>query len=117
MVTLVVIINTLISLMLLFIAWQIWQIKQRIALITDRLNFYEQCSYAFLSQAPINLEISQRNINNLRQGNQSLQLKIQQVQQIVSLLLLANRYFPRRNSAFLRKTATKATKSSGNIPR
>jgi len=115
MVTLVVIINTLISLLLLFIAWQVWKIKKQIAWVADRLTAYEQCSDTWLSQAPVNLDISQRNIHNLRQGNQSLQSKIQQVRQIISLLLLGKRYFPKRNAAFLRKTVTKAPINSGNI--
>lgn len=115
MVTVVVVINILISLLLLFIAWHVWNIKQRIAWVADRLTAYEQCSDALLSQAPVNLNISQQNIHNLRQGNQSLQLKIQQVRQIVSLLLLGKRYFPKRNYAFYRKTVTKASKNNGNI--
>jgi hypothetical protein len=115
MVTVVVVINTLISLLLLFIAWQVWNIKLRIAWIADKLTAYEKSSNAFLSQAPTNLNISQQNIHNLRQGNQSLQLKIQQVRQIVSLLLLGKRYYPKRNPAFFRKTVTKAGRNSGNI--
>jgi hypothetical protein len=115
MVTLVIVINILISGLLLFIAWQVWNIRQRIAWVTDRLTAYEKCSDALLSQAPVNLGMSQQNIHNLRQSNQSLQLKIQLVRQIISLLLLGKRYFPKSNPTFFRKTATKVTDNNGNI--
>ncbi|MCC5640370.1 hypothetical protein LC593_31965 [Nostoc sp. CHAB 5844] len=119
MVTLVVIINTLISLLLFYIAWQVWQLKRRIAFITDRLTAYEQCSQTLLSQTPQNLDISQQNIRNLRLRNQSLQFKIQQIRQIVSLLLLGQRagqrYFRPSNSFWVRKTVTKADMNNRNI--
>jgi len=119
MVTLVVIINILISLLLFFIAWQVWRLKARIAFITERLTAYEKCSQTLLSQAPQNLNLSQQNIHNLRLKNQSLQFKIQQVRQIVSLLLLGQRvgqrYFRPSNSFWLRKTVTKAGMNNSNI--
>ncbi|MBD2445922.1 hypothetical protein H6G76_01885 [Nostoc sp. FACHB-152] len=115
MVTVVVVINIFISLLLLFIAWQVWNIKQRIAWVADRLTAYEKCCDTWLSQAPVNLGISQQNLHNLRQSNQSLQLRIQLVRQIVSLLLLGQRYFPKGNPVVFRKTVTKTAKNSGNI--
>ncbi|MBU7583876.1 MAG: hypothetical protein KAF91_13355 [Nostoc sp. TH1S01] len=119
MVTVVVIINTLISLVLFYIAWQVWQIKGRIAWITDRLTAYEKCSQTLLSQAPQNLDISQQNIRNLRQRNQSLQFKLQQVRQIVSLLLLGQRlgkgYISQSKSFWQTKTVTKTRMNNSNI--
>ncbi|MBD2458704.1 hypothetical protein H6G80_32160 [Nostoc sp. FACHB-87] len=121
MVTVVVIINTLISLLLFYVAWQIWQIKGRIAWITDRLTAYEQCSQNLLSQAPQNLDISQQNIRNLRLGNQSLQLQLQQVRQIVSLLLLgqrlSKRYIRQSHSFGRTKTVPKTRINNSNLSR
>lgn len=100
MVILVVTINTLISLILLYIAWQVWQLKQRLASVADSLTAYEICTHATLHQAPENIYLNQQNIYNLRQKNQALQIQIQQVQQIISLILLGRqiwqRYFQRR---------------------
>lgn len=95
MVTLVVTINILISLMLLFVAWRVWQLKKRIALLSDSLLHYERCSHNLLYKAPENIYLGQQNILNLRQSNQSLQIQIQQVRQIVSLLLLGRRNWGR----------------------
>ncbi|AFY44957.1 hypothetical protein [Nostoc sp. PCC 7107] len=119
MVTVVVIINILISLLLFYIAWQIWRLKRRIAFITDRLTFYEKCSQTLLSQTPQNLDISQQNLHNLRLNNQSLQFKIQQVRQIVNLLLLGQRlgkrYVRQSNFFWFRKTLTKTGMNNSNI--
>ncbi|RCJ14737.1 hypothetical protein A6S26_08670 [Nostoc sp. ATCC 43529] len=100
MVILVVTINTFISLILLYIALQVWQLKQRLASVADSLTAYEICTHTTLHQAPENIYLNQQNIYNLRQRNQALQIQIQQVQQIISLILLGRqiwqRYFQRR---------------------
>ncbi|MEH2374630.1 hypothetical protein [Nostoc sp.] len=99
MVILVMLVNTLISLILLYVAWRVWQLKQQLAYIADRLTAYESCTHAALNKAPENIYLSQDNIYNLRQKNQALQMQIQQVRQIISLLLLGRqiwqRYFRR----------------------
>ncbi|WP_392530631.1 hypothetical protein [Nostoc sp. C117] len=99
MVILVVVINTFISLILLYVAWQVWQLKQKLGCIADSLTAYESCTHATLHKAPENIYPSQQNIYNLRQRNQVLQMQIQQVQQIISLILLGRqiwqRYFRR----------------------
>ncbi|MFN6496646.1 MAG: hypothetical protein RMX65_006505 [Nostoc sp. DedQUE01] len=99
MVILVVIINTFISLILLYVALHVWKLKQRIASVADILTAYEICTHATLYEAPENIYLNQQNIYNLRQRNQALQIQIQQVQQIISLILLGRqiwqRYFQR----------------------
>ena len=99
MVILVILINTLISLILLYVAWRMWQLKQQLACIADSLAAYESCTHAALNKAPENIYLSQDNFYNLRQKNQVLQMQIQQVRQIISLLLLGQqiwqRYFRR----------------------
>ncbi|MDZ8184902.1 MAG: hypothetical protein RMX96_08625 [Nostoc sp. ChiSLP02] len=95
MVILVVIINTLVSLILLYVASQVWQLKQRIACIADTLTAYESCVHATLYKAPENIYLSQQNIYNLRQRNQALQIQIQQVQQILSLIVLGRQIWQR----------------------
>ncbi|MDZ7962174.1 MAG: hypothetical protein RMY34_30615 [Aulosira sp. DedQUE10] len=111
MVTVVVVLNTLISLMLLYVAWRVWQLKQQLGIIADRFTNYERCSHAVLYTAPENISTAQKNIYNLRQGNQRLEVQIQQVRQIVSLLFLGRqvlrRSFPRLNSTNRKKTIVK----------
>ncbi len=104
MVTVVVVINTLISLSLLYVAWRVWKLKQRLSRIADRLTAYERCSHAVLSLAPENIYTSEQNIYSLKQRNQALQVQIQQVRQILSLLLLGRQIWQRY---FGKKTAIK----------
>lgn len=111
MVILVVVINTLISLILLCVAWRVWQLKQEIGKIADRFTHYERCSHAVLYTAPEKISAAQQNIYHLRQGNQRLEAQIQQVRQIVSLLFLGRQVwrhsFPRLGSTNGKKTITK----------
>jgi predicted negative regulator of RcsB-dependent stress response len=95
MVTVVVVINMLISLMLLYVAWRVWQLKQKIEFIGDRLTEYERCTHDLLYKAPENIYLGQNSIQQLRQSNQVLQLQIQQIRQIISILLLGRRTWQR----------------------
>lgn len=111
MVILVIVINTLISLTLLYVAWRMSQLKQQLAHIADKLTAYESCTHTVLDQAPENIYLSQQNIYNLRQKNQALQMQIQQVQQILSLLLLGRqiwqRYFRRLELKSMKRIVAK----------
>ncbi|MBD2728734.1 hypothetical protein H6G96_21010 [Nostoc sp. FACHB-892] len=111
MVILVILVNTLISLILLYVAWRMWQLKQQLAYIADWLTAYESCTHIALNKAPENIYISQDNIYKLRQKNQVLQMQILQVQQIISLLLLGQqiwqRYFRRLDLTSGKKTVAK----------
>ncbi|MBW4614470.1 MAG: hypothetical protein KME21_14590 [Desmonostoc vinosum HA7617-LM4] len=95
MVIVVIVINTLISLILLYTAGQVWQLKQRLAFISDRLTFYERCTHAALYKAPENIYAGQQGIHNLMQQNQALQAQIQQVRQIISLLFFGRQVWQR----------------------
>jgi hypothetical protein len=95
MVTLVVVINTLISLLLFYVAWRVCKFKQQLSIIADTLTNYESCSHKFLYTAPEKIYFVQQNIHNLRQGNQSLELQIQQLRQIISLLFFGRQIWQR----------------------
>ncbi|AFW94320.1 MAG: hypothetical protein ACOVOV_04020 [Dolichospermum sp.] len=88
MVTIVVLINILISLMLLYLAQQLRKAKDTLAFITDTFNQYERASYAALHTVPDNIYIGKEKIRNLRLENQILKQQIQQMRQILSLILL-----------------------------
>ena len=111
MVILVILVNTLISLILLYVAFRMWQLKQQLACIADSLVGYESCTHAALNKAPENIYLSQDNFYNLRQKNQVLQMQIQQVRQIISLLLLGQqiwqRYFRRLELIPRKRTVAK----------
>ncbi|KAF3887800.1 MULTISPECIES: hypothetical protein [Nostocales] len=107
MVAVVVIINILISLILFYVAWRVWLLKQRLANIADILSAAQRSTHAVLHKAPTAIYVGQRNIHNLRQGNQPKQLQIQRVRQIFSLLAfgqkIGHRYFFKLKPITLKK--------------
>ncbi|MEA5604748.1 hypothetical protein [Nostoc sp. UHCC 0252] len=95
MVILVILVNIVISLILLYVVWRVQQLKQQLTYIADKLIIYEAYTHAALNKAPENIYFSQENIYNLRQKNQALQIQIQQVRQIISLLLQGQKIWRR----------------------
>jgi hypothetical protein len=89
----------------------VWKVKQQVRIVADRLAAYERCSHALLYAAPEKIYTAQQNIYNLRQRNQSLEVQIQQIQQIISLLYFGRqiwrRYFRSLGSRFGKKTIAK----------
>ncbi len=95
MLAVVVVINMLTSLTLFYVAWRVWLLKRRLANIADILSVAERNTHAVLHQAPAAIHLGQRNIHNLRQGNQPKQVQIQQVRQIFSLLAFGQQIWRR----------------------
>lgn len=87
--------------MLLYVAWQLWKLRRRLAKIANTLIAAERSTHAVLNNAPNAIYKSQQNIHNLRQGNQSKQVQILQVRQIFSLLAIGSQVW-RRNFLRLR---------------
>jgi hypothetical protein len=109
MVTIVVVINLAIALILLYVAWQVWQIRQRLARIADTLIAAERSTHKVLRGAPDAISIGQQSIHQLRQGKEPLQLQLQRVRQVLSLLVLGQQAWQRfsRSSPLLKKPLTK----------
>ena len=107
MVIIVVLVNIFISVLLLYGAWRVCLLKKQIAFIGDLLLEYERCSHNLLYRAPANIYLGQQNLQNLRHSNQGLQIQIQQVKQILSLLLLGQRTWER----YVRKPVSISGKS------
>lgn len=87
MVTIVVVINIIISLILLYCTWQVCQLRHRLLQLN---KFFKKCdrnSYALLYRRPEAIYLGMQNLNNLRQSNQSLQVKLRQVKQILGLVV------------------------------
>jgi plasmid rolling circle replication initiator protein Rep len=95
MVIIVVLINIIISIMLLYIAWLISQLKDKLITIAERLNSYEHAIHTLLYTASENIYTGQQQIYELRQKNQKLKLQIQQVQQLLNLLLVVRKLLHR----------------------
>jgi hypothetical protein len=101
MVTVVVVINLAIALILLYLAWQLRQIRQRLARLAITLIAIERSTHAVLWGAPNTIFVSQAGINQLRQGNEPLQLQLQQVRQVLSLLVVGRQAWQRFRPAKL----------------
>lgn len=87
MVTIVVVINILISLILFYCAWQLYNLRQKIARLTKIFTSCDRNSYALLYRRPEAIYLGKQNLSNLRQENQSLQVKLRQVKQILALIV------------------------------
>lgn len=88
MVILVVVFNTLLSLLLLYVAWRVRKIQQVLAFVANKFISYERATHEALDQKPELIYASQQQIHKLRQGNQKLEVQIHQIQQVINLLLL-----------------------------
>ena len=107
----IVIINTLIALILLYVAWQIQKLQGRLARIADKLSAYELSTHAALRGVPAAISKGRQGIQKLRRGNQPPDVKLQRVQQVLTLLGLGQqvwqRFFLVRRSQFFKKGLVK----------
>lgn len=95
MVTIVVVINTLIALILFYVAWRVRQLRWQLMRIADTLIAVERSTHAVLHGAPNAIYRGQQGIHKLGQGNEPLQLQIQRVRQVLSLLGLGQQLWRR----------------------
>ncbi len=109
MVTLVVIINTLLSIILLYVAWRVWKIKEVFASIANKFTDWERGAYNGLNPTPDKIYSGQQSIYQLRQKNRSLKLQIEKAQQIMGLLLVGRQIW-RRSLPLLGSKARKKHK-------
>ncbi len=91
MITFVVVFNVLLSLLCLYVAWQLWNLRRSLAITADVVALFERDTYNALHGAPQAISQGQLGVNNLRSGYQQLEIQLQRVQQILSLLSLAPR--------------------------
>lgn len=89
--TVIVSINLALALILFYVAWQLWQLRKRLAQITKTLIAVEQSTHAVLQGAPQAVYKGKLGINQLRQRQEPLQLKLQRVRQVLTLFGLGQR--------------------------
>jgi hypothetical protein len=86
MIFLIIAVNLTISLLNLYIAIRIWQLRILTARITAILINYESYFNLVLSVAPKVIEQGQNNIERARQRYQTLQLQAIKIKQLIWLL-------------------------------
>lgn len=97
MVMVVVVINLTIALILLVVAWQLRLLKVRLARIANTLIALERSTHAVLWGAPNTIFVSQQGVYRLGQGNEPLQLQLQRIRQVLSLLVVGRQAWQRLN--------------------
>lgn len=86
MVTVVLIFNVLIALLCLYVAWRVWQLRRALANIANALTVAERSTHNVLANAPNAIGQRQQGIYHLRRQYQQIEVYLQQVQKILSLL-------------------------------
>lgn len=96
MVTLVILINVLISIVCFYIAWRIVKLRRQIAKIANKIIGAERRVYAALHNAPTKISKGQRGAQQIQERYQQLEAKLQRLQQVVMLLSLGVRVWQGR---------------------
>ncbi|NEO32279.1 MAG: hypothetical protein F6K36_17960 [Symploca sp. SIO3C6] len=90
MLVIVLIFNVLISLLCLYVAWQVWNLRQALANAAEIMTAAERSVYNVLHNAPDAIEKGQLGADRLRHSYQRLELQIKQIRQVLMLLGLVN---------------------------
>lgn len=111
MLTSIVIINTFLALVLFFVAWQLQRLRQSLARIADSLTAYDRSTQAALRGTPSAIYLGQQGIRRLRQGQQSPDMRLQRVRQVLTLLSLGQQVWQRfmsvRGTQFIQRGLAK----------
>lgn len=88
MVTAVIVTNLLISLLCWYSVKRIWILRRRFATVARAVEKYERNTHRVLSGAPSAILKGQTGTASLRKQTQRLEVQVQRLQQILSLLSL-----------------------------
>jgi len=91
MLTVVVVLNVLISLLCLYVAWQVWNLRRVLAAATTALILAERNTHNILGGAPAAISQGQIGVSGARESYQQLELQLQKLQQVLTLLSLVQR--------------------------
>ncbi|WP_421657649.1 hypothetical protein [Leptothermofonsia sp. ETS-13] len=89
MLTIVLILNGLIGLGCLLVAWQLWRLKRQLANAADTLTAVERKVHRVLSPAPKYILMGQSGTHHLRKSLEGVEPQLQRIQQIMKLLSLS----------------------------
>ncbi len=110
MVVTIVIINVSIALILLYVARRVWLLRQKLQRINNKLIAINRSAGAALAGTPNAIYKGQMGIYQLKQRNEPLQIQIQRVRQVLSLLSVGQQAWLRfsfPNTAFLGRQPTR----------
>ncbi|MEC4982740.1 MAG: hypothetical protein SAJ37_23870 [Oscillatoria sp. PMC 1068.18] len=93
----VVVCNLAIAVINLYLAWRIWKIRRVLAQVTITLNNVERSIYNIFHPAPRLIYLGQKGTSNLRGRYQKLQVQLQRVQLLLTVLSLGLAAFRQQN--------------------
>lgn len=103
----VVVINLALALILVYVAWRVWQLRLQLAQVADILSTYERTIHAGLRGAPKAITTAQLSIRQARQRSLLQDLKLLRLQQVLTLLGVGQQIWQQsrwaRRSKFVRK--------------
>jgi hypothetical protein len=99
MVVFVVILNVLVGLGCLGVAWATWQVRRKVAKANSGILSVERSVYRILHPAPTAMAKAQRGSQGAREKYAKLEVQTQKMRQIVSLLSFGRVMWVRRGSA------------------
>ena len=108
MVTVVVILNLLITLLCLYVAWRMWQLRRVLAKATDALIAAEHSTHKVLNDAPEFVLRGQTGVAHLRKQYLRAAVQLQKAQQILTLLGLGQ-FVWKRYGRFIAPRNTRTT--------
>ncbi|MEQ9355113.1 hypothetical protein [Coleofasciculus chthonoplastes] len=86
MLTVVVILNLLISLFGFYLAWRIWKLRRVIGAAADIVARAERSTYRVLHGAPQAISKGQIGVHGLKKRYQHLEFQLQRVQRVLMVL-------------------------------
>ena len=113
MVAVVVVINVLISLLCLYVAWFLWNLRRALSVAADVVTLFDRDTHNALYGAPQAISQGQLGIRATRGSYQNLEIQLQRVQQVIAFLGLLQRLLPMvtRSSTKLNQRNLDAAKS------
>jgi hypothetical protein len=96
MLTVVLVINGLIGLVCLFVAWRLWKLKNQLSRAADTLISLERSVHRVLHGAPGYITRGQSSTHRLRHNLKQLERQLQRIQQMMTLLSIGQRLWQRR---------------------
>jgi hypothetical protein len=97
MLTVVLIINVMMALFCMIIAWRVWILRRVFRQAADALITAEKSTHAVLYRAPESIYNGQMSVHQLREQYQQLEPQLRQARQLLTLLSLGQIVWPKRS--------------------
>ncbi len=110
MVTVVVILNLLISLLGFYIAWRIWKLRRVLGAAADIVARAERSTYQVLHGAPQAISKGQIGVHGLKKRYQHLEFQLQRVQRVLMVLGLIQKTYRSRRRRRGKRSPAKSPK-------